>query len=255
VATIDVDNLRDKIKAMYRAVAEEPNGAFHFEMGYELAARLGYPTDDLDAIPSESVESFAGVGYHLALAELQEGDRVVDLGSGSGTDAFIAARRVGTTGEIIGIDMTDQQLAKARGLAARHGYSNILLERSYIENTPIPDGWADVVISNGVINLCSDKAAVFREIARILRPGGRLAISDIVTASQLPDTVVCNADLWAACIGGAMQTDNYRREIESAGLQVKSVRDNAGYQFISANAKGAQQKWGVKSISVLAVKP
>ena len=137
----------------------------------------------------------------------------------------------------------------------RRGFTNVTYHKGYIDKTTFGDGSADVVISNGVINLAPDKAVVFREAARLLKPGGRLAISDIVTASQLPDTVVCNADLWAACIGGAMQNDNYRSAIEGAGLQVKSVRDNAGYQFISANAKGAQQKWGVKSISVLALKP
>ena len=254
MTTIDVDNLRDKVKAMYRAVADEPDGTFHFEMGYELAARLGYPTDELAAIPPESVESFAGVGYHLALAELREGDRVVDLGSGSGMDAFIAARRVGATGEIVGIDMTDQQLAKARRLAARDGYTNIRLESSYIENTPVPDGWADAVISNGVINLCSDKAAVFREIARILRPGGRLAISDIVTERQLTEAIVCDVNLWASCIGGAMQQDAYRTMIEAAGLDVRAEHDNPQYRFISDSAQGATNTFGVKSICIAARK-
>jgi SAM-dependent methyltransferase len=114
---------------------------------------------------------------------------------------------------------------------------------------------ADVVISNGVVNLAPDKAAVFREAARLLKPGGRLAIADIVTELSLPDSVICNATLWAACIGGAMQQHNYNGAIEAAGLQVTAVRDNPEYRFISENAKGAQQKWGVKSISLLAVKP
>ena len=163
MTTIDVDNLRDQIKAMYRAVADEPDGAFHFEMGYDLAARLGYPTDELDQVPPEAVESFAGVGHHLALADLHRGDRVVDLGSGSGMDAFLAAGKVGATGEVIGVDMTDAQLAKARRLAARDGYANTRFEHGYVEHAPVPAGWADAVISNGVINLCSDKPAVFRE--------------------------------------------------------------------------------------------
>lgn len=252
MATIDVDNLRDKVKEMYRAVADEPDGTFHFEMGYDLAARLGYPTDELDAIPAEAVESFAGVGYHLALAELQEGDRVVDLGSGSGMDAFFAARRVGSAGEIVGVDMTEEQLAKARRLAARDGYANLRFEKGYIENTPVSDGWADVVISNGVINLCSDKSAVFREVARILKSGGRMAISDIVTERQLTEAIVCDVNLWASCIGGAMQQDAYRTMIEAAGLEVRAEHDNPQYRFISDSAQGATNTFGVKSICIAA---
>src|SRR5262247_586675 len=121
-----------------------------------------------------------------------------------------------------------------------------------IDRTSCADASADVVISNGVINLAPDKASVFREAARLLKSGGRVAIADIVTDAQLPETITCNADLWAACIGGAMQRDDYRTAIEAAGLKVKAVHENAGYLFISANARGAQQKWGVKSISLLA---
>lgn len=253
--TIDVDNLRDKVKAMYRAVAEDPNGEFHFEMGRDLAARLGYPTDELARVPVEAVESFAGVGHHLGLADLREGEQVVDLGSGSGTDAFLAARHIGTSGEVVGIDMTDAQLTKARRLARRDGFDNTRFEHGYIEHLPIPDEWADVVISNGVINLCNDKAAVFREIARILQPGGRLAISDIVTEQHLTDAIVCDVDLWASCIGGAMQQDDYRAAIESAGLRIVEMVDNPQYEFISDSAQGATETFGVKSISVSARKP
>jgi len=255
MSSIDVDSLRDKVKAMYQAVADEPDGTFHFEMGHDLAARLGYPTGDLAQIPREAVESFAGVGHHLGLAELTGGDRVVDLGSGSGTDAFLAGNRVGDSGEVVGIDMTDAQLGKARRLAERDGYTNTRFEHGYIEHVPIDDGWADAVISNGVINLCSDKTAVFREIARILAPGGRMAISDIVTEQPLTEAIVCDVNLWASCIGGAMQHDDYRAAIEAAGLEVITVRDNPEYRFISDSARGASDTFGVKSVSVLARKP
>ncbi len=254
MTTIDADDLREKVQAMYRAVANEPHGTFHFEMGYDLAARLGYPTGELDAVPAEAVESFAGVGHHLGLADLREGDHVVDLGSGSGMDAFLAARRVGATGEIVGVDMTEAQLAKARRLAARDGVTNTRFEHGYIERAPVPDGSADVVISNGVINLCSDKAAVFREIARILAPGGRMAISDIVTEHPLTEAIVCDVNLWASCIGGAMQQDAYRDAIEAAGLEVRTVQENPQYRFISDSAQGATDTFGVKSISILATK-
>ena len=255
MAQVDVIELRDRVKAMYKAVAEEPHGRFHFEMGRDMAQRLGYPAGELDRVPPEAVESFAGVGYHLGLAAIAPGERVVDLGSGSGMDLFLAAHQAGSRGEVIGVDMTEEQLAKARRLAARDGYTTVRLERGYIEQAPVDDGSAEVVISNGVINLCDDKTAVFREIARILQPGGRTAISDIVTEHQLTEAIVCDASLWAACIGGAMQQDDYRRAIEDAGLIVLTVRENPQYHFISDSAQGATKTFGVKSISVLASKP
>jgi SAM-dependent methyltransferase len=251
---VDVDELREKVKVMYRAVATAPSGTFHFEMGRGLAQRLGYPADDLDQVPAEAIESFAGVGYHLGLAEIVAGERVVDLGSGSGMDAFIAALRAGSTGEVVGVDMTDEQLAKARRLGDRDGFTGVRFEQGYIENAPVDAGWADVVVSNGVINLCNDKAAVFREIARMLAPGGRMAISDIVTEHQLTEAIVCDVNLWASCIGGAMQQDDYRQAIESAGLEVQEIRENPAYEFISDSAQGATKTFGVKSVSVLAVK-
>jgi SAM-dependent methyltransferase len=223
-------------------------------MGRDLAQRLGYPADDLDHIPAEAIESFAGVGYHLGLADIAAGERVVDLGSGSGMDAFIAALRAGSTGEVVGVDMTDEQLAKARRLGERDGFNGVHFEQGYIEHAPVDSGSADVVVSNGVINLCDDKAAVFREIARMLAPGGRMAISDIVTEHQLTDAIVCDVNLWASCIGGAMQQDDYRSSIETAGLQVQEVQENPEYEFISDSAQGATKTFGVKSVSILAVK-
>jgi ubiquinone/menaquinone biosynthesis C-methylase UbiE len=255
MTTFDPRELEAKVKAMYRRVAEDPQGEFHFEMGRGLAERLGYPSADLDRIPAAAIESFAGVGHYFDLADLQAGETVVDFGSGSGMDTFVAAQRVGPGGRVVGVDMTDEQRAKAERLRDGGGLHNVTYIKGYIESAPLPDGFADVVISNGVINLAPNKAAVFREAARLLKRGGRLAISDIVTERQLPQSVVCNATLWAACIGGAMQRDSYREAIESAGLQVRTVRDNAGYRFISENARGAQEKWGVASISLLAVKP
>lgn len=252
---VDVNELRDKVKVMYRAVAETPDGKFHFEMGRVLAERLGYPSGELDDVPPEAIDSFAGVGYHLGLAAIATGERVVDLGSGSGMDAFLAAQHAGTGGEVVGIDMTDEQLTKARRLAERDGHTSVRFEKGYIEETPIADESVDVVISNGVINLCDDKTAVFQEIARMLKPGGRLAISDIVTERQLTEAIVCDVNLWASCIGGAMQQDDYRDAIDEAGLEIRTVQDNPQYHFISDSAQGATETFGVKSISVLATKP
>jgi arsenite methyltransferase len=255
ITNFDPKELELKVKAMYRSVAEEPHGDFHFEMGRIMAERLGYAPEDLDRVPKEAIESFAGVGYYFHLADLKPGEVVVDLGSGSGMDTFIAALRVGPRGKVTGVDMTDEQRAKAEKLRDRDDFLNVTYVKGYIEETPMPDGVADVVISNGVINLATDKTKVFREAARLLKSGGRFAISDIVTEVQLPENIVCNSTLWAACIGGAAQQDNYRHMIEAAGLRLVKVEDNPQYQFISDNARGASKKFGVKSISLLAVKP
>jgi arsenite methyltransferase len=254
ITTFDPKDLESKVKAMYRSVAENPHGEFHFEMGRAMAERLGYAPADLDRIPAEAIDSFAGVGYYFHLADLKEGETVVDLGSGSGMDSFISTLKVGARGKVFGIDITDEQRAKAEGLRVRDGFMTVKYLKGYIEEVPLPDSAADAVISNGVINLATDKTKVFREAARLLKPGGRLALSDIVTEVQLPETIVCNSTLWAACIGGAAQQDNYRQMIEAAGLRLVKVQDNPQYQFISDNAKGASKKFGVKSVSLLARK-
>ena len=253
--TFDPKELEAKVKAMYRRVAEDPHGEFHFEMGRALAERVGYPPADLDRIPAEAIESFAGVGYYFHLAELKPGETVADLGSGSGMDAFVAALKVGAGGRVVGVDMTDEQRAKAERLRYAAGFHNVTYLKGYIEQVPLPDAFADVVISNGVINLATDKGKVFAEAARLLKPGGRVAIADIVTEVHLPEGIVCNATLWAACIGGAAQQDDYRAKIEAAGLRVAKVQDNPDYEFISDNARGASRKFGVKSISLIAVRP
>jgi ubiquinone/menaquinone biosynthesis C-methylase UbiE len=254
IATVDRAALESKVKSMYSDVAVNPHGEFHFEMGRAMAERLGYSPTDLDRVPEEAIESFAGVGHFFHLASLQPDEQVVDLGSGSGMDSFIAALKVGQTGRVVGVDMTDAQLAKAGRLAHARGMRNVDFRKAYIEDTGLPDDTFDCVISNGVINLAADKARAFREAARVLKRGGRLAIADIVTELPLPGNVVCNADLWAACIGGAAQRDDYRLAIEAADLVIERVQENAEYRFVSARALKATAKWGVKSVSILARK-
>lgn len=251
---LNTNELEQKVKEMYGEVARNPHGEFHFEMGRALAERLGYRGADLDRVPAEAIDSFAGVGYYFDLARLQPGETVVDLGSGSSMDAFVAALHVGGAGKVVGVDMTDAQLDKAERLRAAAGFENVSYLKSYIERVRREDGTFDAVISNGVINLAPDKQQVFNEAARLLRAGGRLAISDIVTEAQLPEGITCNATLWAACIGGAMQVDRYLETIDRAGLRVEAVQDNPQYRFISDNAQGAARKYGVKSVSILAVK-
>jgi arsenite methyltransferase len=246
---LDKTELEQRVRRMYEEVALEPEHEFHFETGRALAERLGYPTADLDRIPAGALDSFAGVGYFLDLAAIDPQDTVLDLGSGSGTDSFVAALRAE---RVVGVDMTDAQLDKARQLATEGGFDSVEFRQGYIEQPRVEDASFDWVISNGVINLSPDKPAVFAAAARALRPGGRLALADIVSERQLPDGVTCDASLWAACIGGAMQRDLYREAIETAGFEVDVWRENVEYRFVSERADNATQKYGVTSISLLA---
>jgi len=209
---------------------------------------------DLTAAYGRRIPKRAGVGYFFDLAAITHGETVVDLGSGSGSDAFIAAGRVGRSGRVIGVDMTDAQLEKARTLAGAHAYGQAEFRKGLIEELPLRDDEADCMISNGVINLAADKAAVFAEAARILRSGGRFAFADIVTETQLPANITCNTTLWAACIGGAAEQNQYRAQIEAAGFRVLTARENTAYAFLSKSAQGATREFGVKSMSFLAVK-
>jgi arsenite methyltransferase len=253
VRTLDRTDLEARVKQMYEQVALAPNAGFHFETGRGLAEHLGYPSADLDAVPAPAIDSFAGVGYFLDLAAIGPGDRVLDLGSGSGMDSFLAANACGPNGSVIGVDMTKAQLDKATQLAAEAGFGQVEFREGYIEGASVEDGTVDCVISNGVINLSPDKPAVFRSAASALRPGGRLAIADIVAARHLPEGITCDASLWAACIGGAAQRDDYLEAIRDAGFEITVVRDN-DYRFISDRALGATTTYGVTSISVLATK-
>ena len=251
---VDAEELERKVKEMYTQVALSPEGPFHFEMGRTMAQRLGYTDAELDGAPAEAIRSFAGVGYYFDLAGLRPGEHVVDLGSGSGMDSFIAAHKVGRGGQVTGIDMTDAQLAKAERLRHEPTFGAVRFRRAFVDATGLPDACCDAVISNGVINLSPDKPAVFREAARLLRPGGRLAIADIVTDVHLPENVTCNATLWAACIGGAMQLEAFVDAMEQAGLTVTAMKANHEYRFLSKSARGATRAYGVRSVSVLALK-
>jgi arsenite methyltransferase len=252
---LDTIELEERVKRMYQEVALEPEHEFHFETGRALAERLGYPTDDLERIPAGAIDSFAGVGYFLDLAGIAPGEAVLDLGSGSGTDSFVAALKTGPDGRVVGVDMTDEQLAKARRLADERGFAHVEFRAGYIEEPPVEEAEFDCLITNGVVNLSPDKQAVFAAAARAVRPGGRLALADIVSAKQLPEGVTCDASLWAACIGGAMQRDSYGDAIEGAGFEIETWRENTAYGFVSERAGNATKKYGVTSISLLARRP
>jgi len=193
---LDVTSLRQAIQVEYAAVAEDPQRGFHFLVGRPLAHLLGYEEGLLDGIPEASIESFAGTGNPFTLGRLAPGERVVDIGCGAGIDTLIAARMVGPTGRVIGVDMTPSMLAKARGAAQLAGFANVDFRESHAESLPVDDGWADAVISNGVLNLLPDKDAGLREIARVLRPGGRLHVADILIQRPLPDAARLQIDLW-----------------------------------------------------------
>jgi len=238
---------------MYRHVAREEEAELHFEVGRPLAEHLGYPTELLDTIPPEALASFAGVGYHLDLAALRPGDEVLDLGSGSGTDVFSAARLVGKSGRVVGVDITDAQIEKAASLRDRAGFGNVELAQAHIEELPFEDESFDAVISNGVINLSPRKPRVFAEAARVLRPGGRFAVADIVSGRALKEHTRRNVELWAACIAGAVPRADYLGGIEQAGIRVRDVRKN-DYRFISERALDACSSYEVESVSLVAVK-
>ena len=195
-APVDVASLREQVKAKYRDVAARPDAKHHFHTGRSLAARLGYPQPVVDSFPDRAVEAFAGVGNPFSLRDLQPGERVVDVGSGAGFDSLIAARAVGPTGAVAGVDMTSEMLTKARANADAVGADNVEFREGLAEQLPVDDGWADVVISNGVINLCPDKRAVLTEIQRVLRPGGVLQFADIANGVPVPDDALRDIDLW-----------------------------------------------------------
>ena len=195
---VDPTRLREQVKSKYRDVAIDPHGDYHFHTGRPLARRLGYDSSVVDNMPDVAVESFASVANPLSTQRLAAGERVVDAGSGAGFDCFIAANQVGPGGRVIGIDMLDEMLAKSRDSAQQMGLRNVEFREGLLENMPIDGGWADVVISNGVINLCADKKRVFQEIWRALRPGGRLQFADIANSKPVPAAALENIDLWTA---------------------------------------------------------
>jgi arsenite methyltransferase len=249
---VDPEELDRHIAEMYRDVANEAGRDLHFPTGRPLAETLGYPADLLDRLPVDAVSSFAGVGYHLGLARLLPGERVLDLGCGSGTDVFAAASQVGRAGSVAGVDITPEQLAKAKRLRR---YEHVTFHRARIEELPFEDGSFDAVISNGVVNLSADKRRVFAEAARVLRPGGRLAVADIVTERPIAPGTSCQADLWAACIAGASQRDLYLADIAVAGLELQVIHANPGYRFTTERAQRTSHKYGAHSLSLLALKP
>lgn len=193
---VDPDELREEVRRKYREVADDPGGEHHFHTGRPLARRLGYPDDVVDPLPDRAVESFAGIADPFSLRDLEPGERVVDVGSGAGFDSFVAAQKVGPDGRVLGVDMTDEMLAKSRRTAEELGLDHVTFEKGLAETLPVPDDWADAVISNGVFNLCPDKGAAFAEVHRVLRPGGTVQFGDIANGRPVPEEALREIDLW-----------------------------------------------------------
>lgn len=199
------------------------------------AEAIGYSREDLTCIPDEALMGL-GCGNPTAIAELKEGEIVLDLGSGAGVDVFLAADRVGPSGKVIGVDMTEEMVAKARSIASDHGYSNAEFRLGEIESLPVADGSVDVIISNCVINLSPDKPGVFREAYRVLKPGGRLSVSDIVSEGELPVEIKNDPDAWVACIAGAMERQEYLKQIREAGFA--DVQVTSSSEFVIEGEEG-----------------
>jgi SAM-dependent methyltransferase len=193
---LDLDGLRAAIQTEYAEVALHPDQGFHFHTGLRLAHMLEYRDAWLEGLPESAVESFAGTGNPFSLDQMKPGERVVDIGSGSGMDSLIAARMVGPTGQVVGVDMTPAMLERARRATFESNLNNVEFREGYGESLPVPDGWADVVISNGVLNLMPDKTAALQEMARVLKPYGRLQIADILVEKPVPESAKQKIELW-----------------------------------------------------------
>lgn len=251
---LDGRELERSIRGTYRTLLTASAAEIPFETGRQFAERLGYPPADLDRVPAGSVETFSGVGYHHDLAGITPGDHVLELASGSGTDAFVAARRTGPTGRVTGIDMTDAQLTRARRLGERNGFDTVSFERGYIEELPFENDSMDSVLANGAITLSARKEFVFREARRVLTPYGRLTASDIVSEEALPDHVRADPDRWVSYTGGAAQETAYVDAIEDAGLEVIVLDENPSYEFRTERARKLCREYGLKSVSFTARK-
>lgn len=259
VAIVDTkkESIFRAVSAMYTDVAKCPARTFHFPTGRPACEFVGYPKDQLDAIPATAPESFAGVGYPFAVGAIREGDRVLDVGSGSGTDALIASLLVGPNGKVFGLDMTPAMLEKARANAAKMGAKNVEFVEGNAEQIPLPDASVDVVTSNGVLNLVPDKPKAFKEIFRVVHPGGRLQIADIVLGRPIKETSRENPQLWAECIVGAVMQDRYLDMFREAGFRDVTPLSNLDYFSKSAEAdtREVAESYGARTVVFTGTKP
>jgi SAM-dependent methyltransferase len=248
---VDVASLRASIVAEYAAVATDPERGFHFHTGSPLAAILGYPEEWIDNLPQHAVASMAGTGNPFALGEIRAGEHVVDCGSGAGVDALIAARLVGPAGRVIGVDMTPEMLRKARTSAVEMRFANVEFREGVLEDLPVATAWADVVISNGVLNLVPDKVAALHEMHRVLRSGGRLQLADIVLTRPVSDSAKRDVSLWTGCIAGGLLEHELRDLLERVGfLDIELI--TGGEIFAGAPQHSNAADFGTRGLGIRA---
>jgi arsenite methyltransferase len=245
------------VSEMYSDVANHPGRQFHFPTGRPACLFVGYPSIQLDAIPETAVESFAGVGYPFAVGAIQNGDHVLDIGSGSGTDVLIASTLVGLRGKVIGLDITEAMLSKGRANAEKMGTRQVEIVKGNAEAIPLPDASIDSVTSNGVLNLVPDKPRAFAEIFRVLRPGGRIQIADIVLGKPIRPESRNNPQLWAECIVGAVQEEDYLALVRAGGFNNVTVIETLDYFSKSSDAdtREVAAKYGAKTVVISGTKP
>lgn len=225
----------DAVRAMYSELASFPDDTYHFPHGREACEFVGYPPEVLDEVPATAVESFAGVGYPFAAGVVRPGDAVLDVGAGSGTDVFVARRVVGEGGRVIGLDLTDRMRDKLRAVARAAGAANVEVVDGNAEAIPLPDASVDVVTSNGVLNLVPDKPRAIAELHRVLRPGGRLQVADIVLAKTPSESCRSQPELWAECVVGATKEEEYLDLFRAAGFEGLEVLSRLDYFARSPN--------------------
>jgi SAM-dependent methyltransferase len=244
------------VDEMYTEVASHPDTVFHFPTGRSACVFVGYPASQLDGLPSEATESFAGVGYPFAADVIRPGDTVLDIGSGSGTDALIASLLTGESGVVYGLDMTRAMREKLQRIVVATQMGNVRVLEGNAEQIPLPDASIDVVTSNGVLNLVPDKPAAFREIARVLKPGGRLQISDITLRVPVSDQARADPRLWAECVVGAITEEDYISLLRTAGLSVEVLGEMDYFAgSVNASTRRAAQGLGAHAVVIRGCKP
>jgi arsenite methyltransferase len=254
-AGLDAPRLRAAVETLYTQVATDPGGGFHFNRGAAYASTLlGYDGAELAALPETATAPFAGVGNPLLISPLRPDEVVLDFGAGAGMDLLLAARRVGPHGRAIGVDSTAAMVGRSRASIAAAGLTNVDILRGEAEHLPFGDSTMDVVMSNGVLNLVPDKRRALREVFRVLRPGGRLLLADLVIGRRLAWLVRRNASLWALCVGGALQEADLMRLL--TGLGFDEVRVTQRFDCARGSSLSAAARWlGVRGANIHAAKP